>query len=143
MKLSTAEINSSMVEALKGVNNVMEKVNATMDIHGIQQILKEFAKNSEKMEMQQEMMSDAIDDGMDNVEDVDAADKIYAQICDEIGVELAEENDVPQMKVNNGTSQAVSQIQYSFLNEGLDNFWYKEMPALRDNRIIDLNLKLV
>lgn len=58
MKLSTAEINQSMVDALKGVNNVMEKVNASMDIHSIQQVLKEFAKQSEKMEMQQEMVSD-------------------------------------------------------------------------------------
>jgi len=52
MKLSTAEINQSMVDALKGVNTVMEKVNASMDIHHIQEVLKEFAKNSEKMEMQ-------------------------------------------------------------------------------------------
>jgi len=52
MKLSTAEINQSMVDALKGVNIVMEKVNASMDVHSIQQVLKEFAKQSEKMEMQ-------------------------------------------------------------------------------------------
>ncbi len=57
MKLSTAEINQSMVDALKGVNTVMEKVNASMDIHSIQQVLKEFSKQSEKMEMQQEMVS--------------------------------------------------------------------------------------
>ena len=78
MKLSSAEMNASMVDALKGVNNVMEKVNQTMDVASIQQVLKEFAKNSEKMEMQQEMMSDAIDAGMDNAEDVDAADKVYS-----------------------------------------------------------------
>ncbi len=99
MKLSTAEINASMVDALKGVNTVMEKVNASMDVHAIQECLKEFAKNSEKMEMQQEMMSDAIDANMDNADDLDAADKVYSQICDEIGVELAEENDVLKAKV--------------------------------------------
>ena len=81
MKLSTAEINASMVNALQGVNQVMEKVNGERDIHHIQQILKEFAKNSEKMEMQQEMMSDAIDAGMRNGEDVENAKKIYSQIC--------------------------------------------------------------
>ncbi len=51
MRLATAEINQSMVDALKGVNSVMEKVNDNMDISTISQILKEFAKNSEKMEM--------------------------------------------------------------------------------------------
>ena len=45
------------------------------------------------------MMSDAIDANMDNADDLDAADKVYSQICDEIGVELAEENDVLKAKV--------------------------------------------
>ena len=35
MRLSTAEINQTMVDALKGVNNVMEKVNENMDIQAI------------------------------------------------------------------------------------------------------------
>jgi hypothetical protein len=52
MRLSTAEINSTMVDALKGVNKVMERVNENMDISSIREILKEFAKESEKMEMQ-------------------------------------------------------------------------------------------
>lgn len=116
MKLSTAEINSSMVDALKGVNHVMEKVNESMDIQSIQQVLREFAKNSEKMEMQQEMMSDAIDAGMDNAEDVDAADKIYGQICDEIGVELAEENEVGKAKIAvSGGAQQVSYNTYFYI----------------------------
>lgn len=32
MRLSTAEINQTMVEALKGVNKVMERVNENMDV---------------------------------------------------------------------------------------------------------------
>ncbi len=55
------------------------------------------------------MMSDAIDAGMDTADDLDAADKIYAQICDEIGVELAEENEVSGGKINTGAAKAVSQ----------------------------------
>ncbi len=54
------------------------------------------------------MMSDAIDAGMDTADDLDAADKIYAQICDEIGVELAEENEVSGGKINTGAAKAVS-----------------------------------
>ncbi len=82
----------------------MEKVNQTMDVHAIQQILKEFAKNSEKMEMQQEMMADAVDGAMDNVDDVEAADKVYGQICEEIGIELSEEHDVSKTKVSTGAA---------------------------------------
>ena len=60
------------------------------------------------MEMKQEMMSDAIDDGMDNAEDVENADKIYAQICEEIGIEVAEDNEVGKNQVSSG---AVSSIK--------------------------------
>jgi division protein CdvB (Snf7/Vps24/ESCRT-III family) len=65
-----------------------------MDIGSIQDALKEFSKNSEKMEMQQEMMNDAIDAGMDTGNDEEEADKIYGQICDEIGVDINEEQQV-------------------------------------------------
>lgn len=36
-------------------------------------------------------MNDAIDSGMDSVNDEEEAGKIYSQICDEIGVEIGEE----------------------------------------------------
>ena len=64
------------------------------------------------MEMQQEMMSDAIDAGMDNAEDVDSADKIYAQICEEIGIEVAEENDVNAGPVKQKVVGGVSLFLY-------------------------------
>ena len=37
-------------------------------------------------------MNDAIDMGMDNADDVEQADSVYQQICDEIGVDLGSEN---------------------------------------------------
>jgi len=49
--MSTATMNQNMIDALKGVNTVMANVNADMDISGIRDVLKEFAKQSEKMEM--------------------------------------------------------------------------------------------
>ena len=58
MRLATATINQNMIDALKGVNKVMANVNENMDVAGIRDVLKEFAKQSEKMEMQSEMMND-------------------------------------------------------------------------------------
>lgn len=37
-------------------------------------------------------MNDAIDAGMDTADDVEAADRVYSQICDEIGVDLGDEH---------------------------------------------------
>ena len=39
----------------------LAQVNETMDISSITQVAKEFAKNSEKVEMKSEMMGDALD----------------------------------------------------------------------------------
>lgn len=59
-------------------------------------------------------MNDAMDGAMDNANDVDESEKIYTQICDEIGVDLAEEHDVKNGKINVGQpSAAVSLLSVS------------------------------
>jgi hypothetical protein len=45
-------MNQNMIDALKGVNTVMANVNENMDVAGIREVLREFSKQSEKMEMQ-------------------------------------------------------------------------------------------
>ena len=90
MQLNTATINNNMVNALKGVNQVMGSVNETMDMAQIRQVMKEFAKESAKMEMQQEMMSDQME--MMNPDDMEQqADEIYGQILSEVGMKLNSE----------------------------------------------------
>ena len=78
MVMSQARINQEMVNALKGVNSVMSSVNENMDMNQIRQICSEFAKQSEKMGMQQEMMNDQMDAAMDTGDTVADADEVYA-----------------------------------------------------------------
>ena len=80
-----------MVDALKGVNKVMTNVNENMDVNGIRDVLREFAKQSEKMEMQSEMMNDQMDMIMDTGDMADQADEVYGQILGEIGMNLESE----------------------------------------------------
>ena len=51
-------MNAQMVESLKGVNTVMASVNASMNPAEMNNIMKQFAMETEKMGMQQEMMQD-------------------------------------------------------------------------------------
>lgn len=51
-------------------------------------MLKEFAKQSDKMEMQQEMMNDNMDMMMDTGDMEEQADEVYGQILGEIGIGL-------------------------------------------------------
>ena len=84
----------------------MANVNENIDVSQIKDVLKEFAKQSEKMEMQQEMMSDQMDMAMDNGDMVDQAEEVYTQILGEIGMNL---ND--QMQSGKGNIAAANSAQ--------------------------------
>ena len=60
----------------------LAQVNETMDISSITQVAKEFAKNSEKVEMKSEMMGDALDMIGDPALEEDA-DAMYSKVLDE------------------------------------------------------------
>ena len=77
-----------MVNSLKGVNSVMANVNEEMNISQISEVMKEFAKESEKMGMQQEIMQDQMDMAMDTGDTEAQADEVYNQILGEVGMNL-------------------------------------------------------
>ena len=78
-------MNATMLNSLKGVNDVMGRVNADMNPQAMQQIMKEFAKETAKMDMQGEMMQDAMEAAGDANTEADA-DEVYSQILGEIGM---------------------------------------------------------
>lgn len=53
-------------------------------------------------------MNDAMDAGMDGVGDEEEADKIYGQICDEIGVDINEEQQVNKNQIKMGGEAGVA-----------------------------------
>ena len=74
----------TVVDAMAASAGVMAKVNADMNVAGVQQTIKDFAKESMKAEMNQEMIGDAMDFGDAN----DDADELYNQILGEVGLEM-------------------------------------------------------
>lgn len=96
-----------MVDALKGCNKVMSSVNENMDVAGIRDVLREFAKQSEKMEMQSEMMNDQMDMVMDNGDMQDQAEEVYSQILGEIGMNIDQEVSAGKGKI--GTQESAQQ----------------------------------
>ena len=50
-------MTNTIMDAMKSTNGIMEKTNEQMDVKSIQQMIKEFAKNSDKLEMKQDMVS--------------------------------------------------------------------------------------
>ena len=69
-------MNAQMLQSLKGCTSVMQNVNASMNIQDMNKVMKNFAMETEKMGLQQEMMQDQFDVMVDP--DADAqADEIY------------------------------------------------------------------
>lgn len=66
----------------------MKSMNRTMNLPAMEKIMMEFEKESEIMDMKEEMMGDAIDDVMEEEEDDEESDLIVNQVLDEIGITL-------------------------------------------------------
>uniref|UniRef100_A0A3Q2NZA0 Charged multivesicular body protein 2A n=1 Tax=Fundulus heteroclitus TaxID=8078 RepID=A0A3Q2NZA0_FUNHE len=83
LKIQTLKSNNSMAQAMKGVTKAMATMNRQLKLPQIQKIMMEFEKQSELMDMKEEMMNDAIDDAMGDEDDEEESDAIVSQVLDE------------------------------------------------------------
>ena len=60
LKIQTLKSQSAMANAMKGVTKAMTNMNRQMKLPEIQKIMMEFEKQSEIMDMKEEMMTDVI-----------------------------------------------------------------------------------
>ncbi|KAB0799721.1 hypothetical protein PPYR_07601 [Photinus pyralis] len=97
LKIQTLRSQSAMATAMKGVTKAMQSMNRQLNLPQIQRILQEFEKQSEIMDMKEEMMNDAIDDAMEGDDDEEETDAVVSQVLDELGLQLNEElGNLPQ-----------------------------------------------
>merc|ERR550539_679106 len=87
LKIQTLKSQNAMAQAMKGVTKAMQTMNKQMKLPEIQKIMMEFEKQTEIMDMKEEMMSDVIDDAMGDEEESDA---IVTQVLDELGLQLTD-----------------------------------------------------
>lgn len=97
LRLQTMKSTESMSAAMKGVTQVMVRMNKQMDLPALNNIMKEFVQENERMEMLQEEMGDTLDDAMADDGDEEEEDSIVKQVLDEIGLDLG--GNVPDAQV--------------------------------------------
>ena len=78
----------SMTQAIGQASHVMAAFNKQMNLPEINQMLQDFNKQNQRMEMTEEMMGDAMDMAFENEEDLEATDQVVDQVLSEIGVEV-------------------------------------------------------
>jgi len=91
LKIQTLKSQNAMAQAMKGVTKAMMSMNKQMKLPEIQKIMQEFEKQSEIMDMKEEMMSDAVDDVLGDEDDEEEGDAIVTQVLDELGLQLTDQ----------------------------------------------------
>ncbi|KAI8839925.1 Snf7-domain-containing protein [Chytridium lagenaria] len=100
LRIQTMRSNQAMADAMKGCTKAMRSMNKNVNMPEISKIMMDFEKESEMMDMKEEMMNDAIDDVMEEEADEDEENAIVNQVLDEIGISLNQSlADAPTTKI--------------------------------------------
>ncbi|CAI5441706.1 unnamed protein product [Caenorhabditis angaria] len=91
LKVQTLKSQDAMASAMKGVTKAMQSMNRQLNLPQIQKIMMEFEKQSEIMDMKEEIMGDAIDDALGEAGDEEETDAVVNQVLDELGIQMGEE----------------------------------------------------
>eukprot|EP00300_Choanocystis_sp_HF-7_P003503 c12679_g1_i1.p2 GENE.c12679_g1_i1~~c12679_g1_i1.p2 ORF type:complete len:102 (-),score=36.81 c12679_g1_i1:104-409(-) len=67
----------------------MKSMNKNLKLPQLQKIMMEFEKQSDTMELKEEMMEDTMDEVMGGEDDEEEADTLVNQVLDEIGINLS------------------------------------------------------
>ena len=89
-QIESLSSTAAMTEAMKTSVRAMYAMNKQVDAQALQRIMMEFEKQTEFMEMKQEVMNDTIDSAMQGEGDEDAQDEMISRVLDEVGINLVE-----------------------------------------------------
>lgn len=87
MQLTAMRTNEAMANAMGNVVMIMAKINQTMNLPGMQNVMMQFEMEHGKMEMTQEMMDDAMADTLAGADEEAQTDDVINQVMDELGLE--------------------------------------------------------
>lgn len=111
LKIQTLKSQNTMAQAMNGVTKAMANMNRQLNLPQIQKILHEFEKQSEIMDMKEEMINETMDDAMEDEGDEEESDAIVSQVLDELGLQLGDQlSGLPAVKSNLLDFQSVKQI---------------------------------
>ena len=91
LRMQTLKSSQAMADAMRGVTSAMKSMNTTLNLPSLQNILKEFERQNEKMEMTTEVMGDAIDDAFEGEDEEEETDELVNAVLDELGCNVGAE----------------------------------------------------
>lgn len=89
LRLQTMSSTQTMAEVIRGVTPALVKINKQMNLPELNNMMKEFYKENQKMEMTEELMGEAVDMALEHEDDDAQTDQVVNQVLSEIGVEIS------------------------------------------------------
>uniref|UniRef100_A0A6B2LHH7 Charged multivesicular body protein 2a n=1 Tax=Arcella intermedia TaxID=1963864 RepID=A0A6B2LHH7_9EUKA len=100
LRIQTIKSQAAMADAMRGVTRAMVRMNRTVNLPSLQNIMVEFQKQSEIMDIKEDMIGDTMDDMFDDDEEEMETDEVVNQVLDEIGIKLGSEfSDTPEHNI--------------------------------------------
>jgi charged multivesicular body protein 2A len=103
LRLQTMSSTQTMADVIRGVTPALVKINKQMNLPELNNMMKEFYKENQRMEMTEELMGEAVDMALEHEDDDAQTDLVVGQVLSEIGVEIAgqlEHGALPNLKRN-------------------------------------------
>lgn len=88
IKTATLKSQNNMAQAMRGVTHGLVRMNKQMNLPQIQRIIQEFQKQTDMVDMKEEMINEVMDDVFDEETDEQESDQVVNQVLDELGIEL-------------------------------------------------------
>lgn len=88
LKTATLKSQNSMAQAMRGVTQGLMRMNRQMNLPQIQRIIAEFQKQTDMVDMKEEMINDVMDDVFEEDTDEQESDQIVNKVLDELGIEM-------------------------------------------------------
>lgn len=118
LKLQTMKSQVAMAKAMKGVSKAMSRMNSQIKMPQLQHIMMEFERETEIMDLKDELISDTMDDVIGGEEEEDESDAVVQQVFGELGLQWDEElaKAVPMSGINDREPQLRAQTTVDIEN---------------------------
>ncbi|KAH8859125.1 Charged multivesicular body protein 2a [Schistosoma japonicum] len=105
MKMQTQKSTAIMAGAMKKVALTLREMNSSMNLPQLQRVMMEFEKQTEIMDMKEEMISDAIDSTIGEPDDLEDSEAVVEKVLEELGIDLnAQLSNLPTAKDTIGST---------------------------------------
>eukprot|EP00007_Cunea_sp_BSH-02190019_P004439 CAMPEP_0174238060 /NCGR_PEP_ID=MMETSP0417-20130205/10178_1 /TAXON_ID=242541 /ORGANISM="Mayorella sp, Strain BSH-02190019" /LENGTH=279 /DNA_ID=CAMNT_0015316865 /DNA_START=60 /DNA_END=896 /DNA_ORIENTATION=+ len=112
LRLQTIKSQAAMTEAMAGVTKAMVRMNKSMNLPAMQRVMMEFERQSEMLDMKEEIMNDALDDTFDASDEDEDTEEIVNKVLDEIGIDFEDKLvDAPMASVGARVAEQPTRTQ--------------------------------